>query len=156
MLSVAIRGRGALFGECDVVDREAQRRSGVVLHPARGCTARRITTASGARCRAAGSAAALAYSGFLGQVDGDEFASVLSGVAPVSGERLRRANGRVDGLDFTFSAPKSVSVLWAFGGAEITDAVVAAHEHAVDAVLEISNAKPSGHGEEERCRGPRR
>ena len=74
--------------------------------------------------------------GLAGQLDGDEFASVLSGVAPASGERLRRANGRIDGLDFTFSAPKSVSVLWALAGAEITDAVAAAHEDAVGAVLE--------------------
>jgi conjugative relaxase-like TrwC/TraI family protein len=80
--------------------------------------------------------AAAGLLGLAGQVDGDEFQSVLSGVAPASGERLRRANGRIDGLDFTFSAPKSVSVLWALGGAEITDAVVAAHEHALDAVLE--------------------
>ena len=74
--------------------------------------------------------------GLTGEVDGDDFRSLLSGVAPVSGERLRRANGRVDGLDFTFSAPKSVSVLWALGSTEVTSAVVAADEHAVDEVLE--------------------
>jgi conjugative relaxase-like TrwC/TraI family protein len=74
--------------------------------------------------------------GLSGEVDGDDFRSVLSGVGPTSGERLRRANGRVNGLDFTFSAPKSVSIVWALGGAELSDAVVAAHEHAVDAALE--------------------
>jgi conjugative relaxase-like TrwC/TraI family protein len=74
--------------------------------------------------------------GLSGEVDGDDFRSVLSGVDPSSGERLRRANGRVNGLDFTFSAPKSVSIVWALGGGELSDAVVDAHEHAVDAALE--------------------
>lgn len=39
------------------------------------------------------------------------------------------------GYDLTFSAPKSVSVLWALGSEEIKEAVLSAHQKAVDAAL---------------------
>ena len=56
---------------------------------------------------------------------------------PVSGERLGRA-WRTDGntgYDLTFSAPKSVSALWALGSSDISAAVLAAHQQAVTAGL---------------------
>src|SRR5262245_10769975 len=58
---------------------------------------------------------AAACLGLVGEVDADVFRMVLDGIDPATGARLRRANGRVNGWDFTFSAPKSVSVLWALG-----------------------------------------
>ncbi|MGO9877359.1 MAG: MobF family relaxase [Acidimicrobiia bacterium] len=73
--------------------------------------------------------------GLAGDVDDDAFRAVLSGADPSTGVRLRRANGRVCAFDLTLSAPKSVSVLWALGDAEMTAGVVAAHELAVDAAV---------------------
>ena len=57
---------------------------------------------------------------------------------PVTGQRLGRgwrADG-VTGFDLTFSAPKSVSALWAIGGPEIARQVAAAHAAAVRAGLD--------------------
>jgi conjugative relaxase-like TrwC/TraI family protein len=42
-----------------------------------------------------------------------------------------RSHGKVAAYDHTFSAPKSVSLLYAYGGDEIRSAVVAAHRRAV-------------------------
>ncbi len=53
------------------------------------------------------------------------------------GEKMKvpRSHGNVAGFDHTFSAPKSVSLLYAYGSNEIRSAVVAAHRRAVsDAV----------------------
>ena len=65
-----------------------------------------------------------------GVVGADELRSLLGGVHPRTDERLRHANSpvRVAAFDLTFSAPKSVSLLYALGD---TDAVRAAHERAV-------------------------
>ena len=55
------------------------------------------------------------------------------GLHPTLGERLGRA-WRADGVtgyDLTFSAPKSVSALWALGSAEVAGAVLQAHQLAV-------------------------
>ena len=53
---------------------------------------------------------------------------------------LRRLTDRVDvrlsGLDFTLSAPKSVTVLWALGSPEVSAAVRSAHESAVAAAVQ--------------------
>jgi conjugative relaxase-like TrwC/TraI family protein len=56
---------------------------------------------------------------------------------PVSGEALGRAwrADAVTGFDLTFSAPKSVSVLWALGGATAQTQVAHAHRAAVLAAL---------------------
>jgi conjugative relaxase-like TrwC/TraI family protein len=56
---------------------------------------------------------------------------------PVTGERLGRA-WRVDGVtgfDLTFSAPRSVSVLWALGNPDVAAAAMAAHRATVTAGL---------------------
>ena len=57
--------------------------------------------------------------GLAGEIDADQFQTVVMGaVDPVSGQRLRRrARDRpVHGVDMTFSAPKSVSLVYFLGG----------------------------------------
>src|SRR3954470_4096588 len=49
--------------------------------------------------------------GLVGEVDGDALHAILAGEDPATGEQLRR-RGRVPGFDVTFSAPKSVSVVF--------------------------------------------
>lgn len=63
--------------------------------------------------------------------------ALMRGRSPVDGEVLRMMGQRstVAGLDLTFSAPKSVSVLFAIGDDDTSRALLAAHEQAVDAAL---------------------
>jgi len=56
--------------------------------------------------------------------------------AAAMGRLTSRVDVRLSGLDFTLSAPKSVSVLWALGSPEVSTAVRASHESAVAAALE--------------------
>ena len=75
--------------------------------------------------------------GFSGEIDAEEFLAVMAGRDPVTGEVLGRryGEGSVRGYDVTFSAPKSVSVLFALGSEQIREQVVEAHDSAVGAVL---------------------
>jgi conjugative relaxase-like TrwC/TraI family protein len=75
--------------------------------------------------------------GVGGRVDGDGFMALMEGRDPGTGERLRRVGGRskVAAFDLTFSAPKSVSVLFAIGESALAGTLVDAHESAVDAAL---------------------
>ncbi|MGQ0630472.1 MAG: MobF family relaxase [Sporichthyaceae bacterium] len=50
-------------------------------------------------------------------------------------ERARPVRSAVAGYDLTFTAPKSVSVLWALGDEQVRTAIEAAHHDAVAAVL---------------------
>lgn len=70
-------------------------------------------------------------------VDPEAFLSVMAGRHPTKGDHLGRRYGdkSVRGYDATFSAPKSVSVLFAVGEDQVRDQVVEAHERAVEAVL---------------------
>ncbi|MFL6238832.1 MAG: MobF family relaxase [Actinomycetes bacterium] len=64
------------------------------------------------------------------------------GLNPETGEALGRgwrADG-VIGFDLCFSAPKSVSALWALGGSSIASAVRAGHGAAVNAALDYLDA----------------
>ena len=72
-----------------------------------------------------------------GRVDDDAFATVLGGVDPKSGNPLRSSRGpsRVAGFDLTFSAPKSVSVLFGLADEDTVSAVRRAHDHAVSQAL---------------------
>jgi conjugative relaxase-like TrwC/TraI family protein len=81
-----------------------------------------------------------------GRVDDDGFMALMQGRDPGTGERLKRVGGRsrVAAFDLTFSAPKSVSVLFAIGESGLAGALVEAHESAVDAAL--------GYLEREACR----
>jgi conjugative relaxase-like TrwC/TraI family protein len=75
--------------------------------------------------------------GLGGQVDPDAFLAVMAGYDPATGLDLGRRYGdqSVRGYDATFSAPKSVSVMFALGDEKLRDQVVDAHERAVEAVL---------------------
>jgi conjugative relaxase-like TrwC/TraI family protein len=71
-------------------------------------------------------------------VEGDAFRAMMAVRHPVTGEQLRRvgANGEaVVAIDATFSAPKSVSAVWALGSPEVRVALEAAQERAVDRAL---------------------
>jgi conjugative relaxase-like TrwC/TraI family protein len=70
----------------------------------------------------------------------------MEGRHPGTGERLKRVGGRsrVAAFDLTFSAPKSVSVLFAVGDPGLAGALVGAHEEAVAAAV--------GYLEREACR----
>ena len=70
--------------------------------------------------------------GLGGTVDALRLDRVLSGCAPASGEPLGRVvPRRVPGFDLTFSAPKSVSVLFGVGDEELRGAIQDAHDQAV-------------------------
>ncbi len=75
--------------------------------------------------------------GLDGVVDDEAFLAVMAGLHPTTGERLGRRFGdrSVRGFDATFSAPKSVSVLFAIGDEQLRREVTEAHDRAVDAVL---------------------
>jgi conjugative relaxase-like TrwC/TraI family protein len=84
-----------------------------------------------------GSAAA----GLQGEVSGEQVRGLFEGIHPVTGEllgrsyRVRAGADRVTGWDLTFSAPKSVSALWAVAGGEVGMEVREAHDAAVRAAL---------------------
>jgi conjugative relaxase-like TrwC/TraI family protein len=68
----------------------------------------------------------------------EAFKAVMGGRHPATGEPLRRAGAdatRVVALDLTFSAPKSVSVVWAFGDPELRAAVEGALERSADRAM---------------------
>ena len=64
---------------------------------------------------------------------------------PTTGERLGRAwrKDAVTGFDLTFSAPKSVSALWALANSEVAAAALAAHQQAVQAGMAYLDAHAS-------------
>ena len=70
-----------------------------------------------------------------GPVTQAEFEAALSGVDPKTGERLVQQGGRARqhsaGWDMTFSAPKSVSVLWALSNEPERRAIEQTHQSAV-------------------------
>lgn len=76
--------------------------------------------------------------GLSGHVDPEAFLSLMDGAGP-SGEQLGRASGEksVRGYDITFSAPKSVSTLWALGNDHVAGESLAAHDAAVQAVVDF-------------------
>jgi conjugative relaxase-like TrwC/TraI family protein len=84
--------------------------------------------------------------GLVGVLDEEGFMALMEGRDPGTGELLRRVGGRskVAAFDLTFSAPKSVSVLFAVGDRVMAGALVDAHETAVGAAL--------GYLEREACR----
>ena len=55
----------------------------------------------------------------------------MTGEALLAGNRERS----VRAFDMTFSAPKSVSLLWAFAGEQVAEMVAAAHREAVEEAL---------------------
>ncbi len=90
--------------------------------------------------------------GLEGDVDGGDLRALLAHADPHTGRALAggRSAPKVAGFDMTFCAPKSVSLLWAFGDDDVARHVVEAHEAAVAAafaVLEVEAARVRrGHG----------
>jgi conjugative relaxase-like TrwC/TraI family protein len=88
---------------------------------------------------------AAARLGLAGEVDADALAAVLGHLHPVTGEPL--SNGRshptLAGFDVTFSAPKSVSLLFALGPPEVSNEVRNAHDAAVRDALTVLEAEAS-------------
>src|SRR5215207_5103817 len=75
-----------------------------------------------------------------GEVTVEALRAVLAGLAPdtgmtPNGQRLKTWKGRVPGFDLTFSAPKSVSVLYGLGDPLVAGQVVEATDAAVEAAL---------------------
>jgi conjugative relaxase-like TrwC/TraI family protein len=77
--------------------------------------------------------------GLRGRVSGAQFNALLEGQDPRDADvRLRAANSEpsIAAFDLTFSAPKSVSVLFAVAPAEVSAALVECHEEAVRGALD--------------------
>jgi conjugative relaxase-like TrwC/TraI family protein len=70
-----------------------------------------------------------------GEVDAGSFAALMAGSDPRSGEELRARRGSIAGFDLTFSAPKSLSLLFAVRDESTSRALVEAHEEAVAAAV---------------------
>ena len=108
--------------------------------------------AGGAEARGTWIGSASPALGLSGPVDGDALRRVLAGLDPLNETPLRGSSSpvRVAGFDLTFSAPKSVSVLFGIGDLQLRTAVRAAHDRAaLEAVgyLERSAAAVRrGHG----------
>jgi conjugative relaxase-like TrwC/TraI family protein len=71
-------------------------------------------------------------------VTGDQLRTLMDVRRPDTGDELRPvgASGEaVAALDATFSAPKSVSAVWALGSPELRERIEAAHEIAIDRAL---------------------
>ena len=75
--------------------------------------------------------------GLSGVVEADQLRALVDGKHPVSGVDLLAGSRprSVLAFDLTFSAPKSVSLLWALGSEEVADVVAAAHRDAVEVAL---------------------
>jgi conjugative relaxase-like TrwC/TraI family protein len=73
--------------------------------------------------------------GLQGRIEPAQLRAVLDGRHPTAGHRLRSDRASVLGFDLTFSAPKSVSVVFALGGEEVARQVVAAHRDGVRGAL---------------------
>ena len=71
--------------------------------------------------------------GLAGPVDGDALRRALAGLDPQDGSPLRSSSSavKVAGFDLTFSAPKSVSVLFGIGDRQLRAGVRAAQNRAV-------------------------
>ncbi len=73
-----------------------------------------------------------------GQVDGADFIALMEGRHPGTGQWLRpegAGGGRGGGIDVTFSAPKSVSTVWALGDPWQREQIETAHARAVEQAI---------------------
>ena len=93
------------------------------------------------------------------RVEREGFMALMRGCHPVDGSLLRSMgrSSTVAALDLTFSAPKSVSVLFAVAGGEVLPALVEAHERAVAAAVVFLEREACrtrrGHGGADRVPG---
>jgi conjugative relaxase-like TrwC/TraI family protein len=77
-------------------------------------------------------------------VAAEDFRAVMAVRHPETGEALRRVGGNgeaVCAIDATFSAPKSVSVVWALASPELRGQIEACQERAVDRALAYATAQ---------------
>ena len=75
--------------------------------------------------------------GLVGQVEAEALRNLLAGTsAEGQSLALQIQPGRRPGYDLTFSAPKGISLLWAFGSGEVRDTISIAHDRAIGAVLD--------------------
>src|SRR5438270_2556253 len=81
--------------------------------------------------------------GLEGIVEDDHLRVLLEGLHPTQGRDLLEGRPRreVRAFDATFSAPKSVSLLWAFGSDEVKTTVAIAHVEAVTTALDLLEDK---------------
>ena len=73
-------------------------------------------------------------------VDGADFIALMDGRHPGTGRWLRpegAGGGRGGGIDVTFSAPKSVSTVWALGDPWQREQIEGAHARAVESTVGI-------------------
>jgi conjugative relaxase-like TrwC/TraI family protein len=72
-----------------------------------------------------------------GMVEADQLRALIGGNHPASGAPLSAGlrERSVKAVDLTFSAPKSVSLLWALGSEPVADVVMGAHRDAVEVAL---------------------
>jgi len=84
--------------------------------------------------------------GLEGVVEADDLRSLIEGRHPVTGVDLvaKQRHREVRAIDLTFSAPKSVSVLWALGSDNVHSVVMGAHRDAVAAALGFLEARAAG------------
>ena len=77
--------------------------------------------------------------GVVGVVDADDLRALLIGDEPGTGVGLLdgHRSRKVAAFDLTFSAPKSVSLLWAFAGPEVSAVASIAHVEAVAVALDF-------------------
>jgi conjugative relaxase-like TrwC/TraI family protein len=75
--------------------------------------------------------------GIEGMVEADQLRALVDGCHPVTGGPLLLGlrERSVKAFDLTFSAPKSVSLLWALGSEPVAHTVMTAHREAVEAAL---------------------
>ena len=113
-----------------------------------------LAASSGAQGRFVGELADMLC---LAQYDSQMVEKLLAGCDPKSGQSLvetRPGFEHAPGLDLTFSAPKTVTVLWATSGEETRRKIESIHRQAVDAVLKIVHQEfmwaRRGHAGEER------
>jgi conjugative relaxase-like TrwC/TraI family protein len=89
--------------------------------------------------------------GLAGRVSAEQFNALIAGDDPRDpATRLRSSeqDPRVAAFDLTFSAPKSVSVLFAIAPAHVSAQLVGCHEEAVQGGAWV----PAGHGGERAAR----
>lgn len=81
--------------------------------------------------------------GLAGVVEADQLRAMVNGHDPITGVDWLdgRPDRKVNAFDATLSAPKSASLLWAFGPPEIASAVSIAHVDAVEVALDFLESK---------------
>jgi Ti-type conjugative transfer relaxase TraA len=81
--------------------------------------------------------------GLSGSVEREDHLKTLQGFDPRTGDALVQKAGenRRYAIDLTFSAPKSVSIVWAVGAEEVRKGIEDAQDRAVEKVLEFMEEK---------------